>query len=65
MKMFNKVSAPFAGTVDEILVETDGTIITKGQTLFKITPDEKVESISDAELMNLRRASTQKFLAAL
>jgi len=65
MKMFNKVSAPFAGTIDEILVETDGTIITKGQTLFKITPDEKVESISDAELMNLRRASTQKFLAAL
>jgi len=65
MKMFNKVSAPFAGTVDEVLVDTDGTIITKGQTLFKITPDEKVEHISDAELMASRRASTQNFLAAL
>jgi len=65
MKMFNKVSAPFAGTVDEVLVDTDGTIITKGQTLLKITPDEKVEHISDAELVASRRASTQNFLAAL
>jgi pyruvate/2-oxoglutarate dehydrogenase complex dihydrolipoamide acyltransferase (E2) component len=41
MKMFNKVNAPFSGTVDEILVEDDGSIISKGQVLFKITPDEK------------------------
>jgi acetyl/propionyl-CoA carboxylase alpha subunit len=41
MKMFNKVNAPFSGTVDKILVEDDGSIISKGQVLFKITPDEK------------------------
>ncbi|MEO8614058.1 MAG: biotin/lipoyl-containing protein [Luteolibacter sp.] len=41
MKMFNKVSAPFAGTVDEILVSESGTIVQKGQVLFKITPDER------------------------
>ena len=43
MKMFNKVVAPFSGTVDEVLVEGDGGIIAKGQSLFKVTPDEKVE----------------------
>jgi hypothetical protein len=42
MKMFNKVYAPFAGTIDEVLVEGDGVIISKGQPLFKITPDEKI-----------------------
>jgi acetyl/propionyl-CoA carboxylase alpha subunit len=42
MKMFNKVLAPFAGTVDEVLIEGNGTIVQKGQPLFKVTPDEKV-----------------------
>jgi biotin carboxyl carrier protein len=42
MKMFNKVYAPFSGTVNAVLVDTDGTIIKKGQPLFKITPDEVV-----------------------
>ena len=50
MKMFNKVVAPFAGTVDEVLVEGDGVIIAKGQPLFKVTPDEKVEVLSDSEM---------------
>ena len=40
MKMFNKVYAPFAGTIDEVLIEQDGVIIRKGQPLFRITPDE-------------------------
>ena len=34
MKMFNKVAATFAGTVDKILVADDGVIISKGQPLF-------------------------------
>ena len=42
MKMFNKVYAPFSGTIDKVLVDTDGTIISKGQAIFKITPDEIV-----------------------
>lgn len=58
MKMFNKVLAPFSGTVDEVLVEGDGVIISKGQTLFKVTPDEKVEVLSDGELAALRREHT-------
>ncbi|MCI0344186.1 MAG: hypothetical protein L0221_01920, partial [Chloroflexi bacterium] len=39
MKMFNKVYAGFAGTVTEVLVES-GTVVRKGQPLFKIQPDE-------------------------
>ena len=60
MKMFNKVLAPFSGTVDEVLIEGDGVIISKGQTLFKVTPDEKVEVLSDGELAALRREHTTK-----
>ena len=58
MKMFNKVLAPFSGTVDDVLVEGDGVIIAKGQPLFKVTPDEKVEVLSDAELAAIRREHT-------
>ena len=62
MKMFNKVVAPFAGTVDEVLVEGDGVIITKGQALLKVTPDEKVEVLSDNEMAALRRDHTTELV---
>ena len=62
MKMFNKVVAPFSGTVDEVLVEGDGVIIAKGQPLFKVTPDEKVEILSDEEVVARRREHTSKLV---
>ena len=62
MKMFNKVVAPFAGTVDEVLVEGDGVIIAKGQPLFKVTPDEKVEVLSDSEMAALRHEHTTELV---
>jgi len=37
MKMYNKVTATFAGTVTEVLVES-GVVVRKGQPLFKIRP---------------------------
>jgi biotin carboxyl carrier protein len=47
MKMFNKVLAPFSGTVTENLMsDKDGTIVKKGQTIFKIEPDERIEEES-------------------
>jgi biotin carboxyl carrier protein len=58
MKMFNKVYAPFAGTVDEVLVEDDGVIIAKGQPLFRVSPDEKVEVLSETEITAMRRDHT-------
>lgn len=65
MKMFNKVNAPFSGTVDKVLVETDGSIISKGQVLFKITPDEK--AIEEApEVIKARiEAQTSEFLNSI
>ncbi len=62
MKMFNKVTATFAGTVDQILVADDGVIISKGQPLFKVTPDEHVIIESPETLANRKRASTNAFV---
>jgi acetyl/propionyl-CoA carboxylase alpha subunit len=63
MKMFNKVLAPFSGTVDEVLVEGNGTIVQKGQTLFKVTPDEKVVVEDPAERDKRVRATTERYVA--
>lgn len=65
MKMFNRVVAPFAGTVDKILVDGDGIIIKKGQPLFKINPDEKIVVRSAEDIAEERRQTTVKFLATL
>jgi biotin carboxyl carrier protein len=65
MKMFNKVLAPFSGTVDEVLVQGAGTIVQKGQPLFKVTPDEKVV-VEDASVKKARiRKNTDEYLARL
>ena len=66
MKMFNKVPATFAGTIDKILIEGDeGVIVSKGQPLFKITPDEKVVDVDPAEEAAKRKAATDAYLARL
>lgn len=65
MKMFNKVYAPFSGTIEKVLVEGDGVIIKKGQPLFKITPDEKIVIESAEDVRARRQAKTAEFLAAI
>ena len=66
MKMFNKVPAPFAGTIDKILVEGgDGTIVQKGQPLFKVTPDEKFVEVDSKQLAKQRQAVTNEYLQAV
>lgn len=65
MKMFNKVYAPFAGTVEEVLVEGDGMIISKGQAVFRITPDEKIVFESPEKIAERRRTATASYLAQL
>ncbi|MEH6634116.1 MAG: biotin/lipoyl-containing protein [Halioglobus sp.] len=65
MKMFNKVYAPFAGTVDKVMVDSDGTIISKGQAIFKITPDEIVIEEPAEEIAARRRKVTANFLQQL
>lgn len=63
MKMFNKVYAPFSGTIDKVLVEGDGVIIAKGQPLFKITPDEKIVIEAPEEIQARRAKQTEAFLS--
>jgi acetyl/propionyl-CoA carboxylase alpha subunit len=65
MKMFNKVYAPFAGTIDKILVSEDGVIISKGQPLFKISPDEIVVLESAEDIRARRRQATAEFIVKL
>jgi biotin carboxyl carrier protein len=62
MKMFNKVTASFAGTIDKVLVADDGVIISKGQPLFKVTPDEHIVMESQAVLDERKREYTDTFL---
>ncbi len=66
MKMFNRVPAPFAGTVDKIVMEgSDGSIVSKGQPLFKVTPDERVGEVDPDEVDARRRKNTGGYLARL
>lgn len=64
MKMFNKVLAPFSGTIDEVCVTGgDGVIVSKGQVLFKVTPDEKTVIEDPAVVAARVRESTESVLA--
>jgi acetyl/propionyl-CoA carboxylase alpha subunit len=66
MKMFNKVVAPFACTIDKILLENiDGAIVKQGQPLFKVTPDEKMVEEDPAEVAARRRARTDALMTGL
>ncbi|MCA9509689.1 MAG: biotin carboxylase [Myxococcales bacterium] len=64
MKMFNKVAAPFAGTVVEAPMDgKDGTVVKKGDVIFKIEPDEMPEVVSPAEIAARRKAVTAELMA--
>ncbi len=66
MKMFNKVPAPFSGTIDKILIEgADGVIVSKGQPLFKVTPDEKFVEVDPKETERVMREETTRYLQAV
>jgi acetyl/propionyl-CoA carboxylase alpha subunit len=66
MKMFNTVRAPFAGTIDRVIMTgADGSVVAKGQPLFKITPDEKFVATDPKELDRERKARTTEHLAAV
>ena len=63
MKMFNKVLAPFSGTVvKNLMADSDGAIIQKGQLIFRIEPDEKIVEESDDEIAARRREVTLALL---
>jgi len=64
MKMFNKVLAPFAGTITRNhMKNSDGAIVSKGQVIFEIEPDERVIEESASEIEARRRAVTLGLLS--
>lgn len=66
MKMFNTIRAPFSGTIDKIIMEGgDGTIVQKGQPLFKITPDEKFIEVDQKAVEKEKRERTSEYLKAV
>jgi acetyl/propionyl-CoA carboxylase alpha subunit len=65
MKMFNKVYAPFSGTINKILVKESGVVVRKGQPLFKITPDERIVEEDPQEKQARIRKNTDAYLEKL
>jgi biotin carboxyl carrier protein len=66
MKMFNTVRAAFSGTVDKVIMTgSDGSVVQKGQPIFKITPDEKFEAIDPKKIDKERKARTSELLKAV
>jgi biotin carboxyl carrier protein len=63
MKMFNKILAPFSGTVKKsLMADADGTVVQAGQVMFEIEPDEVLIEESEADVLARRNRVT---LAAL
>jgi acetyl/propionyl-CoA carboxylase alpha subunit len=66
MKMFNTVRATFSGTIDRLIMQgADGSIVQKGQPLFKVTPDEKFIEIDQNEFNQQKREKTLSYLKAI
>jgi pyruvate/2-oxoglutarate dehydrogenase complex dihydrolipoamide acyltransferase (E2) component len=62
--MFNPVRAPFACTIAEALVtSTHGTVVHKGQALFRVVPDHTPAPVDTAAEERRRRAFTASLLA--
>jgi acetyl/propionyl-CoA carboxylase alpha subunit len=65
MKMFNKVLAPFSGTVVQNLMrDRDGTVVKKGQVIFRIEPDERLAEEKPEAVAARRRTTTLSLLDA-
>ncbi|MFI5316162.1 MAG: biotin/lipoyl-containing protein, partial [Myxococcota bacterium] len=64
MKMFNKVLAPFAGTVvRSLMADRDGSVVKKGEHIFVIEPDERRGPESPEQIARRRREATLALLA--
>jgi acetyl/propionyl-CoA carboxylase alpha subunit len=64
MKMFNKISVPFSGTITKVvLADSDGVAVQKGQAVFKIEPDERHVAETTGAVAERAKALTAKLLA--
>ena len=59
MKMFNKILAPFAGTlIRSLMTDADGAVVQAGQVVFEIEPDETLVEESEAKILARRKRVT-------
>jgi len=59
MKMFNKIVASFSGTITKnLLKDADGAIVSKGQTIFEIEPDEVAVEESAEDISSREKSVT-------
>jgi acetyl/propionyl-CoA carboxylase alpha subunit len=59
MKMFNKILAPFAGTVvKNLMAGKDAVVVKKGEQIFQIEPDERIEVESESDRKARMREAT-------
>jgi len=66
MNSVTKVRATFSGTIDKIIMQgADGSIVQKGQPLFKVTPDEKFVEVDPKEMETEKREKTTEYLKAV
>ena len=57
--MFNKVLAPFAGTLRKnLMLDADGAVVRAGQAIFEIDPDESIVEESQEVLAGRRQRVT-------
>ena len=65
MKMFNKVLAPFSGTLKKsLLADSDGSVVQAGQVVFEIEPDEILIEESESDVAARRQRVTLAALGA-
>lgn len=65
MKMFNKILAPFAGTlIKSLMADADGSVVQAGQVVFEIEPDETLVEESEVEILARREQVTLAALGA-
>ncbi len=63
MKMFNKVLAPFSGTVKKNrMVDADGAVVAAGEVIFDIVPDEVIVEETEDEIAARRKQVTMAAL---
>ncbi|MFK7897653.1 MAG: biotin/lipoyl-containing protein [Myxococcota bacterium] len=63
MKMFNKVLAPFSGTVTKNqMADSDGSVVKAGQVIFEIEPDEVLVVESEADIAARKKRVTTEIL---
>jgi len=66
MKMFNKVLAPFAGTIKASLFDdSEGAVVSKGERIFEIVPDELIVEEDVEAITERRRVRTLSLLGSL